>query len=212
MNASVPLLWLVRHAGAAVALVAANNRDHASRLAHALSPDIPYCDFSTLRVGTSKQNFAGVVADLRSAHDRGKVDDTAPHVDTHPSRRRLGHHPGPRAPSVALHAFSALCAEFGIAEDVARSSHTPAATRLRWAIWSACLGAGYNQKQAADVTGHDHGTVSHTMVDIEAGKHAAKVRHPDTVRAYEFAVAAMRAETTGERPGTRCIVGGVTAC
>lgn len=195
MTTGTPALWLVRHVGAPIAIVAANDRATACRLAHDLATEVPFCDFSTMVIGMSRQAATVVVADLRT--QRTEVDGTAPHVDTHPSRRRLGHTPGPRAPSPALAAFSALCRAFGMDEHVARTSKTPAATRLRWAIWSACLGAGYNQKQAADVTGHDNGTVSRTMVDLEAGKMRKRAEHPDTVRAYQFAVEAMRAESTG---------------
>lgn len=198
MTAGLPSLWLVRYAGESIVIAAANDRDTACRLAHGLVPDVPYCDFSTLHIGTSKQAKVVVIADLRPPASRPKeIDGTAPHVDTHPSRRRVGHKPGPRAPACALAAFSALCEHFGVSEHVARSSHTPAATRLRWAIWSACLGAGYNQRQAADVTGHNNCTVSKTIVDLERGNHSDKTMHPETIRAYQFAVAAMRAEITG---------------
>jgi len=195
MTTSMPYLWLVRHAGSAVALIAANDRDRACRLAHELDKDTPYCDFSTLNVGTSRQAKLGVVADLRTTGaDDGVV---VPRVKMPAKRRRVGHVPGPNAPTAALNAFTALCTLFGVAENVARSSHSPIATRLRWAIWSACIEAGYSQGQTGDVTGHHGGTVSHTMIDIEAGKHKKRIDDPQVARAFRFAATALRAEISG---------------
>jgi len=198
-SAHPPVLWLLRHGRTPVCLVAAADRATACRLAHALAPDVPFCDFSALQVGTPKRPTAGIIADLRQG---STTDDVALARPTARPRRRSanGHIPTEDAPTPALAAFEAACRHFGVHEHVARNSHAPVATRLRWAIWSATLEAGYNQKQAAAVTGHDHGTVSHTIIGIEAGT----LRVDGAARAmYEFAAAAMRQAVTGEEMPTR---------
>ena len=182
----LPRLWLVSHEGRCLALVAADNRDTACRIAHGLNQRLPYYDLSTLHVGTAKTAEVGMVADLRA-----KVDGEGDIVESFQRRHRAGHKPGPNAPTPALVAFSALCAAFGIAEDVARTAQTPAATRLRWAIWQACIDAGYNQREAADVTGHNHGTVAAMLVDRRRGRRTAQFEDPQFVAALRFARDAM---------------------
>ncbi len=179
-------LWLVGHEGRYLALVAADNRDAACRIAHGLNPRLPYYDLSTMHVGTAKTAEVGMVADLRV-----KLDGDGEAVESFQRRHRAGHKPGPSAPMPARVAFSALCAVFGIVEDVARTSQTPVATRLRWAIWQACIDAGYNQRETADVTGHNHGTVAAMLVDRRHGRRTAQFEDPQFVAALRFARDAM---------------------
>ena len=182
----LPRLWLVSHEGRCLALVAADNRDAACRIAHGLNPRLPYYDLSTLHVGSAKNDERVLVADLRV-----KLDGEGEAVESFQRRRRAGHKPGPSAPTPARAAFSALCALFGITEDVARTSQTPVVTRLRWAIWQACIDAGYNQREAADVTGHNSGTVSHMLMDRKHGRRTAQFEDPQFVAALRFAGDAM---------------------
>lgn len=182
----LPRLWLVSHEGRYLALVAADNRDAACRIAYDLSPWLPYYDLSTLHVGTAKSADVGLVSDLRV-----KLDGDGDVVESYQRRHRTGNKPGPNAPAPALVAFSAMCATFRAAEDMARTSQTPTATRLRWAIWQACIDAGYNQREAADVTGHHAGTVSNMLVDRRHGRRTAQFEDPQFVAALRFAKDAM---------------------
>ena len=127
-----------------------------------------------------------MVADLQV-----KVDGEGEAVESFQRRHRAGHKPGPNAPTPALVAFSAMCTAFGIAEDVARTAQTPIATRLRWAIWQACINVGYNQREAADVTGHNSGTVSHMLMDRRHGRRTAQFEDPQFGTALRFARDAM---------------------
>ena len=182
----LPRLWLVSHEGRCLALVAADNRDTACRIAHGLNQRLPYYDLSTLHVGTAKTAEVGMVADLRV-----KVDGEGDIVESFQRRHRAGHKPGPNAPTPALVAFSALCTAFGVADSIARTAQTPAATRLRWAIWQACIDAGYNQREAADVTGHNSGTVSHMLMDRKHGRRTKQFADPYFLAALRFARDAM---------------------
>lgn len=209
-NAHPPVLWLLRHNRTPVCLVAATNRDTACRIGHELAPDIAHCDFSALHVGTPKNPRAGVVADLRMQATTDEDGNPLPRMRPPPKRRRhaTGHAPTDKAPSAGLECFEAVCRHVGIHEVVARNSHSPVATRVRWATWSAVLTAGYNQREAGAVTGHSGTAVSKTVIGIE--NKTLKV-DASTLDLYAYACAAMRLAVTGEEtspsPGDDAVLG-----
>lgn len=198
MIAGLPL-WLLRHNHIPVALVAAPDRAGACRVGHTNAPEVAYCDFSALHLGASKVGFPGLVADLRV---------NPPDHDALPPLRKtrranVNRKPSPDAPQAGIATFEALCAHFNLGEGVVRNSQSPVATRMRWALWSVMLEAGYNQKQAASVTGHDHATVSKVMIGLETGTLGVNddrmqaVYKTSAAAMYSVAKAAMLLATTG---------------
>lgn len=191
-------LWLLRNAGVPVCIVAAPDRATACRIGHNLAPEVAFCDFSTRDIGTAKTNDRVVIADLRAPKPTTTSEAVeAKHVMRTPRRHRP-REASPEAPMPALVAFDAMCSHFGYMPSVARCSHSPGPTRMRWAIWSAAIGCGYTQRQAAAVTGHDHASVSKTIVALESA-HGSNRPWVDekALEAYRFAEAAMRREMTG---------------
>ena len=164
MTACLPL-WLVKYAGAPVALVAEVDRAAAARDCEGVAPGLAIGDMSALMVGTAKPGARGIVASLYAPQDDALPRSSRPAPA--PIRQRAntvsnGYAPALRTSTrvrdtsaerdIAFPAFLAACRTVEMTVDEVRAGRSHVTVDVRHAFWAACDAAGISHQAAAQVS------------------------------------------------------------
>lgn len=168
MNAPACLpLWLVKYAGAPVALVAEVDRAAAARDCESVAPGLAIGDMSALMVGTAKPGVRGIVASLYASDDAPPRSSRTAKPTPAPIRQRAntvsnGYAPALRTSTrvrdtsaereVAFPAFLAACRTVEMSVDEVRAGRSHVTVDVRHAFWAACDAAGISHQAAAQVS------------------------------------------------------------